>query len=116
MSKIQHVTTAEFESTVLQSPVPVLVDFYASWCMPCKLLAPVLDKLSEEFQGRVKVLKVDVEAEMALAQAYRINAVPTLKVFDGGRVRGTIEGLVPPDSLRDELESLAPAPAETPGV
>lgn len=84
--------------------------------MPCKMLAPVLERLAEELEGRVKILKVDVEAELPLAQSYAINAVPTLKLFEGGRVLETIEGLIPPDALKAKLESLAAAGAEPPGV
>jgi thioredoxin 1 len=116
MRKVQQVTTAEFENTVLRSDIPVLVDFFASWCMPCKLLAPVLEALSEEFEGRVKVLTVDVEAEAALAERYGIHAVPTLKIFEGSQVRESMEGLVPPESLRAKLESLGATSATASGV
>lgn len=99
----------DFKSAVLESEIPVLVDFYAGWCMPCRMLAPVLEKLAREFEGRVKVLKVDVEAELPLAGSWGINAVPTLLLFEGGRVRDTVQGLVSPTELQARLERVAAA-------
>ncbi|KYF66135.1 thioredoxin [Sorangium cellulosum] len=80
-----HTFTAEnFESEVLQSPIPVLVDFTATWCGPCKALAPFVEKLANEFQGKVKVGKLDIDAAPKLAQGYGVRSVPTCILFEGG--------------------------------
>lgn len=111
---VKHTSTVEFESEVLDSDTPVLVDFYATWCMPCQMLAPALDRIAEEFTGRLKVVKVDVEQEPHLAASHEIQGVPTLKLFHRGRVVDTIVGLPPVGSLRAKLESLASAAANAP--
>jgi thioredoxin len=113
MSTVKHVGTAEFENEVLHSELPVLVDFYTTWCMPCQLLSPVLEKLAEEFEGRVSVVKVDVDKESALAARYAVHAVPTLKIFQGGEAVDTVEGLVSPQLLRAKLERLAASAAKS---
>ncbi len=107
MSNVKHVTTQEFESEVLRSEQPVLVDFYATWCAPCKMLSPVLDKLASEFAGRVKIVKVNVEEEMSLAMRYGISGVPTLILFKGGVIVDTMVGLLPPLALKAKLEQVA---------
>ncbi len=98
-------TAANWQSEVEQSPIPVLVDFTAAWCPPCKALAPTIDALAVDLAGRVKVVTVDVDAEPALAERYGVQAMPTLLVLDHGRVleqrigaapRATIEALVLP--------------------
>ncbi len=109
MSNVKHVTTQEFESEVRRSEQPALVDFYATWCPPCKMLSPVLDKLAEEFTGRVKIVKVNVEEEYPLAARYGISGVPTLMLFKGGVIVDTIVGLLPPQALKAKLEQVAPA-------
>ena len=107
MSKLQQVSTADFENEVLHADVPVLVDFYASWCMPCRMLAPVLEKMATEFEGKAKILKVDVDQDPQLAAAHQIQGVPTLKIFNAGRVEETVVGLLPPQTLKAKLESVA---------
>ncbi|WP_437732344.1 thioredoxin [Sorangium sp. So ce1335] len=80
-----HTFTLEnFESEVLQSPIPVLVDFTATWCAPCKALAPLVDKLADEFQGKVKVGKLDIDAAPDLAKQYGVRSIPTCILFKGG--------------------------------
>ena len=111
MSTVTHVTAATFEAEVLGSEVPVLVDFYATWCMPCRMLSPALERLADELQGRAKIVKVDVDEEPQLAASHAIHAVPTLKLYHRGRVRETIQGLVPPATLKSKLESLSAAPS-----
>lgn len=106
MSSIGYVTSGNFTSEVVESPVPVLVDFYADWCMPCRMLSPALQALSERFQGRVKIVKVDVDRDVGLARSYGITAIPTLKLFERGKVRETIQGLRPPESLAGMLEKV----------
>ena len=80
------ITANNFEKEALQSPLPVLLDFWASWCMPCKMLAPVIDRLAEEYEGRVVVGKVDVDEQTELARRFGIMSIPTLVVMKGGKV------------------------------
>lgn len=99
----EHVTDANFENEVLQSDVPVLVDFYADWCGPCKMIAPFVEQLADEFAGKAKVVKLDVDASPATAQAYRVMSIPTLLVFKNGEVMEQIVGAVPKATLEEKL-------------
>ena len=98
MSKI--ISSAEFQSEVEQSDVPVLVDFFATWCGPCKMLAPVLEEVAVEVAGRAKVVKVDIDASPDLAQRFGVMGVPTLMVFRGGQVANQAVGVQPKPALR----------------
>lgn len=89
---IVTLTEQNFESEVLKSPQPVLVDFWATWCGPCKMIAPLLDELAEAYQGRAKIGKVDVDQESGLASRYGIQAIPTLLLFKDGQVVGQMVG------------------------
>lgn len=82
----QLVSDNDFEAEVLKAPTPVVVDFFAEWCGPCKAMAPALDQVAEEMKGKVKVVKVDVDRSPAVTQQYRIQAMPTLMVFKDGKV------------------------------
>ena len=99
------VTDANFESEVLKSDVPVLVDFYADWCGPCKMIAPLVEQLSSEYEGKAKVFKLDVDATQGIAQNYRVMSIPTLLVFKGGEVVETIVGAVPKATLEAKLNA-----------
>jgi thioredoxin 1 len=102
---VKVVTDATFEAEVLQSSVPVVVDFFATWCGPCKMLAPILEQVSESMDGKVKFVKVDID-QNAVAENYRIQAVPTLKFFKGGQIVGESVGLVTQSALMERLKSL----------
>ncbi len=86
MSNEVTITAANFESEVLKSDIPVIVDFWAEWCVPCRMIAPVLEEISTEYADRVKVAKVNVDEVGDLAQQYNIISIPTLMVFNGGEV------------------------------
>jgi thioredoxin 1 len=107
MSHAKAISSATFRREVLESSVPVLVDFYADWCGPCRMLAPVLDRLAGEFQGRVKIVKVNVDAEPELANTYRVESIPALVVLAAGQEIGRTAGVVPEAGLRGALQQLA---------
>jgi thioredoxin 1 len=101
-------TESNFEDEVLSSAQPVLVDFWAEWCGPCKMIAPVLDELATEYGNRVKIAKVNIDENQNLAAQYRVTAIPTLLVFKGGQV---MEQMVGAKSKRDLKASLDKAAA-----
>ncbi len=107
MSAVRHVSTADFTAEVVDSSVPVLVDFYADWCGPCRMLAPALEALAREYAGRVKIVKVNVDEEPALAGHFRIQSIPTLLAFRDGRLVDTLIGVGSPGQLRGVLTRLA---------
>lgn len=98
-----QITTNEFQEKVLNSSVPVLVDFFATWCGPCKMIAPVLDELGQELAGSAEVYKVDVDQEMALAQQFNIMSVPTMIVFKDGQAVQQLVGVQPKQTLAAAL-------------
>lgn len=99
-------TDATFESEVLKSEVPVLVDFYADWCGPCKMMAPVIDQLATEYEGKAKIGKLDVDASGATAQNYRVMSIPTILIFKNGQVVDTIVGAVPKNQVAAKLDAV----------
>ncbi len=96
-------TDANFKEEVINSELPVLVDFYADWCGPCKMIAPIVAQLSDELVGKVKIGKLDVDANGVTAQQYRVMSIPTLLIFKGGQVVDTIVGAVPKNQLEAKL-------------
>ena len=98
-----HLTAENFEKEVLQSEIPVLVDFYAEWCGPCKMLSPVIDEIAKEYERKAKICRVNVDEEMELAQQYRVMRVPTVLVSKNGPVSGTSIGDVGKEKLTEML-------------
>ena len=92
-------TTGNFEDEVLKSEIPVLVDFWASWCGPCKMLAPTVAQIAEEYSGKIKVGKVNVDEEESLSREYGIVSIPTVILFKNGKPEKTSIGLVPKETL-----------------
>ena len=103
MSSAAAVTDASFEQDVLQSDVPVLIDFWAPWCGPCKAIAPILEELATELPGTVKIGKVNVDNNSELASKYEVRAIPTIKIFKGGEVADTVVGLSSKEDLTNRL-------------
>ena len=89
-----HASDADFNQQVLESDVPVLVDFWAPWCGPCRMIAPALDQLATEYAGKAKVVKVDIDQNQATALKYHVRSIPMLLVFKNGQVQGTQVGAV----------------------
>lgn len=104
-----EINESNFEAEVLKSEQPVLVDFWAEWCGPCKMIAPVLDEIASEQAGRVKVAKVNVDNNPTLAARFSIQSIPTLLYFAGGAVRHKTVGLTSKKAIVSKLESLAVA-------
>jgi len=104
MSAAAQVTDGTFKQEVLESDVPVLVDFWAPWCGPCRMVAPVVDEIAEQYVGQVKVVKVNTDENPAVASQYGIRSIPTLMIFKGGQRVDMVVGAVPKTTLATTLE------------
>ncbi len=99
------VTDASFEKDVIKSNVPVVVDFWAEWCMPCKMIAPYLDDIANEMGGKIIIAKLNVDDSPMTAQKYGIRSIPTLLIFKNGTVSETIVGAIPKNIIRQKIQS-----------
>lgn len=102
---IHYVTDETFEQEVLQSPLPVLVDYWADWCGPCKMISPILDEVAKEYAGRVKVCKLNIDENQATPPKYGIRGIPTLMVFKNGSVEATKVGALSKSQLTAFVDS-----------
>ncbi|MCC2333904.1 thioredoxin [Cellulomonas wangsupingiae] len=105
------VTDLTFEAEVLRSDVPVVVEFWAEWCGPCRLVSPVLDELSEEYAGRVKFVKIDTEANPGLSEDFKVQSIPYMAFFTGGEMEKSLVGARPKAMLKEAVEELLAAQA-----
>jgi thioredoxin 1 len=104
-ANVSHVTDANFEQEVLKSDKPVLVDFWAPWCGPCKAIAPVIEELANEYAGRLKVVKINVDDNPQTPQQYNVRGIPNLLIIKGGQVANQIVGAVPKRNLVQAVDS-----------
>lgn len=98
-----HITDATFEVEVLRSPVLTVVDFWAEWCMPCKRIAPILDEIAAQYEGQIKVVKLDVDANPVTHGKFGVTGIPTLLVFKDGKLAETLVGFMPKDKVLGKL-------------
>ncbi len=105
MSNVVYATDVSFDAEVLKSELPVLVDFWAEWCGPCRMLSPILDDISKEYSGKIKVVKVNVDESNATAATYGVRGIPTILLIKGGQVVGTKVGNLPKGQLTTFIDS-----------
>ena len=105
MAHPQEVTDSDFEEQVLDADTPVLVDFWADWCAPCKMIAPIVDQLAEEYDGQVKFAKLDVDTNPTATMKYGVRGIPTLLIFKGGKPVDQVVGVVPKSTLKSRIEA-----------
>ena len=105
MSQAIHVTDANFDNEVLQSKLAVLVDFWATWCGPCRVIAPTIEELAKEYENKAKICKLDVDNNQKVAMQFGIRSIPTILIFKDGKVVDNIIGAVPRAQIEDRLKA-----------
>jgi thioredoxin 2 len=108
---LAEVAEADFADVVERSPLPVLIDFWAPWCGPCRIVSPIVERLAVDLAGRLKVVNLNTDQEPVLAEGHGIRGIPTLILYDGGRERDRVTGALPSDALRSWVESRLPSGA-----
>ncbi len=103
MTELKYITEADFQNEVLNEEKPVLVDFTATWCQPCKMVDPIVKKLAEEWEGKVKVVKLDADQNPNVMMKYGVLGIPTLMLFQGGQVKERVTGYQPKEKLVSKL-------------
>lgn len=106
MSDVKHFNNDNFETEVVKSDVPVLIDFFATWCGPCKMAGPIVEDLAREYAGKVKIGKLDVDEAGDVAAKFQVRGVPTFMIFKGGQKVWQQVGLVPKEKFQEELKKL----------
>ncbi len=106
MSEPIALTDENFAQEVLESEIPVLIDFWAAWCGPCRMIAPIVEELSSEYQGKAKICKVDVDSAQKTAADFGIRSIPTLLIFKEGKVADQVIGAVPKEQITDKLDAV----------
>ncbi len=103
MGATSHITDATFDAEVLRSPVLTVLDLWAEWCMPCKRIAPILDEIAVEYDGKIKIVKLDVDANPATPEMFSVSGIPTLLVFKNGQLVESLVGFMPKERVLDKL-------------
>jgi thioredoxin 1 len=105
MGKALHITDATFDQEVLKSSTPVLVDFWAEWCGPCRMIGPIVEEMAGEYEGKAKITKVDVDSNPQISMKFGIRSIPTLLIFKNGQIVDQIVGAVPKSVLKKQLDA-----------
>jgi thioredoxin 1 len=104
---ISNINESEFDSIVTETEVPVIVDFWAPWCGPCRTIAPILEQIASEMGDQVKVTKVNVDENQSLAQKFNVRAIPTILLFKGGEMKEQVVGLIQKEALKQKVSALS---------